>query len=145
MNANRPGDLSEDKLKLLLKAWLEAQGWQSAATKAATRWIIEVKGIGSRNAMRVNCFLGILGETLQRMNNPQQNTVLRFPTFRNSMAFGSGCPNWQNQERELPHCSLIMKGKFENHRESNTAPTGACAGWAIALVCSSSAYFRATI
>jgi len=91
MNANRLGDLSEDKLKLLLKAWLETQGWQVSvawgkthgadieATKAGTLWIIEVKGIGSRNAMRVNYFLAILGETLQRMNDPTAKYSVALP------------------------------------------------------------------
>ncbi len=63
MNSNHTDDLLEDRLKLFLKAWLDTQGWQVSvawgkthgadieATKGGTRWIIEVKGIGSRNAM----------------------------------------------------------------------------------------------
>ena len=71
--------LSEDNIKAVLEKWLNDNGWLTAiawgkkqgidivATKSNERWIIEVKGIGSLPAMRVNYFLAILGETLQRM------------------------------------------------------------------------------
>ena len=73
---------SEDKVKRSLKAWLEASGWEVSviwgrahgidleAKRNGQRWIIEAKGCGSRNPMRVNYFLGILGELLQRMDDP---------------------------------------------------------------------------
>jgi hypothetical protein len=62
-------------------AWLEADGWKVVvawgkargidieATRDGKRWIIEAKGSGSLPAMRVNYFLHILGETLQRMTD----------------------------------------------------------------------------
>jgi hypothetical protein len=71
--------LSEDDLKRLLEAWLHAQGWTTeiawgraqgadiVAQRGAETWIIEAKGSGSLPAMRANYFLGMLGETLQRM------------------------------------------------------------------------------
>lgn len=66
----------EDAIKKVLENWLVTQGWEVKvawghdrgididATRENQRWIIEVKGQGSRNPMRVNYFLGILGETL---------------------------------------------------------------------------------
>src|SRR5258708_5583166 len=82
---------SEDKVKRSLKAWLEASGWEVSviwgrahgidleAKRNGQRWIIEAKGCGSRNPMRVNYFLGILGELLQRMDDPDVRYSLALP------------------------------------------------------------------
>lgn len=43
------------------------------------RWIIEAKGCGSLNPMRVNYFLGILGELLQRMNDTDARYSIALP------------------------------------------------------------------
>jgi hypothetical protein len=92
---------SEDQLKTVLQGWLEAQGWtvQIAwaktrgidlhARKGEDRWIIEAKGSGSLDAMRVNYFLGVLGETLQRMDDPKAAYSIALPDvkqFRNLWA-----------------------------------------------------------
>ena len=83
--------LSEDEIKAVLEKWLSAAGWESKvawgkergididATKGLSRWIIEVKGPGSRQPMRVNYFIGILGETLQRMEDPNAKYSIAFP------------------------------------------------------------------
>lgn len=83
--------LSEDEIKSVLAAWLRAQGWESKvawgnargididARRGAERWIIEVKGPGSRQPMRVNYFVGILGETLQRMDDANARYSIVFP------------------------------------------------------------------
>jgi hypothetical protein len=74
-------NLSEDEIKKILKAWLSRQGWNVEiawgkqhgidieAFRAKEHWVIEVKGPGSRQPMRVNYFLAILGELLQRMSD----------------------------------------------------------------------------
>jgi hypothetical protein len=86
--------LSEDSVKRHLKNWLEAQGWQAKvawqkergidieAFKEGQRWIIEAKGSGSRDAMRVNYFLAMLSETLQRMNDPAAKYSIALPDHR---------------------------------------------------------------
>jgi hypothetical protein len=63
--------LSEDDIKEFLEKWLIAQGWKVKiawgrvhgidvdAIKENERWVIEAKGQGSLNPMRVNYFLGI--------------------------------------------------------------------------------------
>lgn len=73
---------SEDRLKGILQCWLREHGWDVSvawgkergidivAERSSRKWIIEVKGMGSLPAMRVNYFLSILGETLQRMTDP---------------------------------------------------------------------------
>jgi len=90
--------LSEDDIKEFLEKWLVAQGWKVKvawghvhgididAIKEHERWVIEAKGQGSLNPMRVNYFLGILGETLQRMEDPNAKYSIALPDieqFRN--------------------------------------------------------------
>lgn len=86
--------LSEDSVKLHLKNWLESQGWRAQvawgkergvdieAYRQGQRWIIEAKGGGSRDPMRVNYFLAILGETLQRMKDPEAKYSIAVPDLR---------------------------------------------------------------
>jgi hypothetical protein len=86
--------LSEDKLKGYLKTWLESNGWEThiawghergidiLATKENKKWVIEVKGEGSLQPMRVNYFLGILGETLQRMDDPDAIYSIALPDIK---------------------------------------------------------------
>lgn len=91
-------DQSEDKVKHWVKEWLTSEGWTVEVVWARERgidiravrdgkhWIIEVKGIGSLPAMRVNYFLSILGETLQRMNDAATKYSICLPDvqqFRN--------------------------------------------------------------
>ncbi|NLT96942.1 MAG: MarR family transcriptional regulator [Christensenellaceae bacterium] len=83
--------LDEDAIKANIKDWLENQGWEVKiaweknhgvdieATKSGDRWLIEVKGPGSRQAMRHNYFLGILGDTLQRMDDDNARYSIAFP------------------------------------------------------------------
>ena len=83
--------LSEDDAKGKLKAWLEAAGWEVRvamgrehgididARRRGSRWIIEVKGQGTLNAMGVNYFLGALSELLQRMDDPDARYSVAFP------------------------------------------------------------------
>lgn len=90
--------LSEDAIKGILEKWLIAQGWNVKvawghvhgididAINESKRWVIEVKGQGSLSPMRVNYFLGILGETLQRMEDPNAKYSIALPDiqqFRN--------------------------------------------------------------
>lgn len=83
--------LGEDELKRHLENWLLSSGWQVHiawgkqpgvdifATNGGRRWFIEVKGCGSLNAMRVNYFLSILGEMLQRMRYEDAKYSIALP------------------------------------------------------------------
>lgn len=90
--------LSEDAIKEILETWLISEGWNVKvawghvhgidieAIKENHRWVIEAKGQGSLNPMRVNYFLGILGETLQHMEDPNAKYSIALPNiqqFRN--------------------------------------------------------------
>ncbi|MFS0871086.1 MULTISPECIES: MarR family transcriptional regulator [Paenibacillus] len=84
----------EDNLKQILKDYLQANGWETQiawgktpgidiyANKGTERWIIEVKGLGSLSAMNVNYFLGVLAETLQRMDDPNAKYSIALPDVR---------------------------------------------------------------
>lgn len=84
--------LQEDKIKDILKQDLLSKKWNIdffapgnkpgtdiIARKEDQRWFIEVKGCGSRNSMRVNYFLSILGEILQRMDDPVAKYSIALP------------------------------------------------------------------
>lgn len=89
--------LQEDSVKEFLRTYLEANAWRAVvvqggahgididAMRGTERWIIEVKGCGSLNPMRVNYFPGALGELLQRMSDPAARysiAVADLPQFR---------------------------------------------------------------
>lgn len=84
----------EDNLKQILKDYLHTNGWETQiawgktpgidinAMRGTERWIIEVKGLGSLSAMNVNYFLGVLAETLQRMDDPNAKYSIALPDVR---------------------------------------------------------------
>jgi hypothetical protein len=83
--------LSEDEVKRKLQAWLEGIGWNVVVTwgrsqginidarQSGRRWVIEAKGRGSLDPMQVNYFLGVLGELLQQMRDPQAKYSVALP------------------------------------------------------------------
>ena len=76
--------LAEDTVKQAVEAALTADGWQVhvrwgrvhgidiEAHRAGECLVLEAKGEGSLSAMRVNFFVGALGELLQRMDSPRR-------------------------------------------------------------------------
>ena len=78
-------------MKRKLQAWLEGIGWNVVVTWARSqginmdarqsgrRWVIEAKGRGSLDPMRVNDFLGVLGELPQQMSDPQAKYSVALP------------------------------------------------------------------
>jgi len=83
--------VAEDDVKLLLGLWLERDGWEVSiaagkepgpdvlARQGSRSWTIEVKGSGSRPQMRVNYFLSVLGQILQRMDSDKTRYSVAFP------------------------------------------------------------------
>ena len=73
-----PEAMSEDEVKRKVQAWLEASGWRVSvswgrehgidieAKRNGQRWIIEAKGCGSLDPMRVNYFLSMFRSRNQR-------------------------------------------------------------------------------
>lgn len=86
--------LQEETIKGVLNNYLNNTGWQTKVawkgthgtdiegTRGSERWLIEVKGCGSRNPMRVNYFLAILGETLQRMDDSNAHYSIALPDMK---------------------------------------------------------------
>jgi hypothetical protein len=85
---------TEDAVKRHLETWLIQSGWlvqiawarsrgvDIAATREGEKWLIEVKGEGSLNAMRVNYFLAMLGELLQRMDDESAKHSIALPDLK---------------------------------------------------------------
>lgn len=83
--------LQEEDIKRILNSYLIQNNWISkvawnhqhgadiVAERNGERWVIEVKGPGSRQPMRVNYFIGILGEILQRMDDCNVRYSIAFP------------------------------------------------------------------
>ena len=91
-NTTTSDSLQEDEVKACLEEWLNATGWRTeiawgkergvdieAVGRDGQRWLIEVKGCGSRQPMRVNYFVAVLGESLQRMDDPNARYSIAFP------------------------------------------------------------------
>jgi hypothetical protein len=107
-------DLQEDQVKEILRGWLEQNGWSTriawghnpgsdieAVREQDTRWIIEVKGIGSRPQMRVNYFLQALGEILQRMKEDGTKHSIAFPAHQQFINLWNRLPRLAKQRLNL--------------------------------------------
>jgi len=85
------GEIPEKKIKHILENYLASSGWEIVANWGNNpgldieaklgddRWIIEVKGSGDYNFIRVNFFHAVLGEILQRMNDPHYKYSIALP------------------------------------------------------------------
>ncbi|HNX61524.1 MAG TPA: hypothetical protein PKN45_02695 [Candidatus Limiplasma sp.] len=113
----KDADFSEETLKQMLNAWLIKEGWETRvawgythgvdieARRGFKHWFIEVKGKGSRDAMRVNYFLGILGEILQRMDDPNAQYSIALPDMQQYRRLWQRLPQRVKQNNSL---SLIL-------------------------------------
>ncbi len=87
----------EGEVKQHLERWLAFDGWEVAiahlsnhgididARKGQDRWVIEVKGRGSRNEMRHNYFVNVLSQITQRLSDPKAKYSIAasdLPQFR---------------------------------------------------------------
>jgi hypothetical protein len=105
--------MSEDVTKQKLLAWLERDDWtvrvawgrergvDILATKDGQRWLIEVKGCGSHQPMRVNYFLCVLGEVLQRMSEPEARYSVAFPDLSQFRGLWQRLPSLTKQRLGL--------------------------------------------
>jgi len=120
-----PDFLSEDSVKRHLQAWLESQGWRVTvvwgkgrgidieAFKQDQRWIIEAKGSGSRDPMRVNYFLCMLGETLQRMNDPRARYSIALPDHRQFRNLWARLPELAKSRTEITILFVDASGNVD--------------------------------
>lgn len=119
--------LSEDAVKAAVAAVLQVDGWETdirwghvhgidiAASRGDERLILEAKGEGSRNPMRVNYFLGALGELLQRMESPDFRYGIAVPAHRQFIGLILRLPLWVRSHLNL--CFYLVRptatGEYE--------------------------------
>lgn len=118
--------LSENALKRTLVRWLEQGGWRVSvkmgqergiyidAHKGSERWIIEVKGVGSRDPMRVNYFLGVLGETLQRMSDPAARYSIALPDHKQFIGLWSRLPRLAKERTGITALFVDAQGRVRH-------------------------------
>ena len=124
-NDGQHDDLSEDKLKHHLNEWLHTNGWHTDiawgrkrgidinAVRNSERWIIEVKGIGSLPAMRVNYFVSILGETLQRMDDKAARYSIALPDVPQFRKLWERLPSLAKQRTQISVLFISSDGRIE--------------------------------
>ncbi|WFU41792.1 hypothetical protein QA640_04580 [Bradyrhizobium sp. CB82] len=117
--------MSEDVLKKMLQSWLITQGWTVEvawarapgidihARQGGRRWIIEAKGEGTLAPMRVNYFLGVLGETLQRMTDPQAAYSVAFPDLKQFRGLWARLPNLAKERTKISALFVSHGGNIE--------------------------------
>jgi hypothetical protein len=120
-----PSLFSEDEVKRALEGCLAAQGWSVEIAWAKTRgidlharrnkqrWIIKVKGSGSPDAMRVNYFLGVLGETLQRMDDPNAMYSIALPDLKQFRNLWSRLPELAKERTRISAIFVQSSGIVE--------------------------------
>lgn len=123
------GELGEDQLKAHLKRWLKADGWRAevawgrqrgvdieAVGRDGERWLIEVKGCGSRSAMRVNYFIAVLGETLQRMDDANARYSIALPDMPQFRGLWDRLPRLAKERTRI---SILFVGADGRVREAH--------------------------
>ena len=117
--------LSEDEIKKVIDDGLKADGWITDvawgrapgididAKRGNDRWIIEVKGPGSRSPMRVNYFLGILGETLQRMDDPNAKYTIALPDLNQYRGLWDRLPALAKSRTKISIMLVSLAGDIE--------------------------------
>jgi len=117
--------LSEDEVKRALQLWLEESGWQVSviwgrgrgidviATKDGKRWIIEAKGCGSLDPRRVNYFLSILGELLQRMDDPDARYSIALPDMKQFRRLWQRLPDLAKSRTKISALFVDGSGRVE--------------------------------
>ncbi len=113
----------EEELKKILSEKLEKDGYKvevawghkhgvdiRAEKSGAPVCMIEVKGCGSRQAMRVNYFLAIIGEILQRMDNPDFEYFIALPDIEQFRKLWKKLPPLAKERTKI---KLILVGENE--------------------------------
>lgn len=126
--------LSEDEIKTVLDDKLTASGWSTTvawgrrrgididAKQGSDRLVIEVKGPGSRNAMRVNYFLSILGETLQRMSDPDARYIIALPDLPQYRGLWERLPTLAKEKTGISLLLVSSKGDIEWLNQTGADP-----------------------
>jgi hypothetical protein len=118
-------NMSEDLVKQLLAEYLEKNGWKAKVSMGKehgtdieaycdnAKWIIEVKGCGSLNAMRVNYFISILGETLQRMDDETSKYSIALPKIQQFINLWNRLPKLAKERTGISALFVDESGNVE--------------------------------
>jgi hypothetical protein len=107
--------ISEDEVKKALSKTLADSGWKINKVAMGTKHgvdieathsnegtlIIEAKGEGSLNPMRVNYFVMILGELMQKMDSPDKQYGIALPAHQQYVKLIHKLPLYQKQQFKL--------------------------------------------
>ncbi len=106
--------VSEDEVKKALSKSLIDSGWtihkvamgtkhgvDIEATQGQDRLLIEAKGEGTLNPMRVNNFLMVLGGLLQKMDSPDKQYGIALPAHQQYVKLIHKLPLYQKQQFKL--------------------------------------------
>jgi hypothetical protein len=126
IEAINPASQSEDSIKHHISEWLKSSGWDVTvkwgkergidilAEKTHQRWIIEAKGIGSYQPMRVNFFLSALAELLQRMDDPKAQYSIALPDVQQYRRLWDRLPLLAKQRTSITAIFVDADGKIEH-------------------------------
>ena len=105
--------ISEDEVKHAVQQCLIASGWDVdvrwghdrgidiEAHRGNERLVLEAKGEGSLQPMRVNYFVSAIGELVQRMESPDVQYGLAFPAHRQFAGLVIRLPYWVRSRLNL--------------------------------------------
>lgn len=117
--------LQEEAIKHILTDLLRADGWdvQTAwghkrgvdidAKRGNERWLIEVKGPGAHSQARVNYFLGILGETLRRMDDASARYSIALPDMKQYRDLWHSLPKLAKERTSIDMLLVDSAGNIE--------------------------------
>lgn len=94
-------------------AWRHSRGADIVAQKGDERAIIEVKGCGSRQPMRVNYFLAILGEILQRMDDSDCSYYIALPYMKQYLNLWNRLPELAKNRTKIQMIFVDNEGRLE--------------------------------
>ena len=126
--------LSEEEIKALLNDRLKEAGWSTSvawgkkhgididARKGAERLIVEVKGPGSKNPMRVNYFLSIIGEILQRMDDADARYFIALPDLPQYRGLWERLPTLAKEKTGISLLLVSSKGDIEWLNQTGADP-----------------------
>lgn len=115
----------EDYLKRRLKEHLEADGWTVTvmwgrkrgvdvhAIRGEQNWMFEVKGRGAYQQVTANYFLGMLGEMLQRISDPDALYTIVMPDVPQFRRLWKRLPTLAKERTAISAAFVAEDGKID--------------------------------
>lgn len=119
----RAVEISEKKIKQFLGKFLESNGWNFEiawgtepgvdidARRGSERWIIQVKGSGAFQPAALNNFLSVLGEIVQRMDDPNCKYSVALPDLEHFRRLWSRLPGLSRARMSITALFVNLEGR----------------------------------